>query len=155
MNRKQRSDGELREASKHLHYELDMLRGTARLLARGVHSDDSVLPNAVLESFTLHARALLDFLYDQSPRSDDVVASDYFTDPQDWISKRPAMSSTLTQVDHRVGKEIAHLTYVRSEVTDEMKNWPFIEIANDVKRVLAVFVDAVPKSRVASLWHSS
>ncbi len=61
------------------------------------------------------------------------------------------MSSTLTQVDHRVGKEIAHLTYVRSEVTDEMNNWPFIEIANDVKRVLAVFVDAVPKSRVASL----
>ena len=154
MNRKQRSDGELREAYKHLHYELDMLRGTARLLARGVHSGDSVLPrNSVSGVLYLHARALLDFLYDQSPRSDDVVASDYFTDPQDWISKRPAMSSTLTQVDHRVGKEIAHLTYVRSEVTDEMKNWPFIEIANDVKRVLAVFVDAVPKSRVASLWH--
>ena len=155
MNRKQRSNAELQEASKHLHYELDMLLGTARLLATSVYSDDTVLSNALVESFTVHARVLLDFLYDQSPLSDDVVASDYFTDPQDWISKRPAKSSILTQVDSRVGKEIAHLTYVRNEVTAEMKKWQFIEIANDVRRVIAVFVNAVPTSRVASLWHST
>ena len=153
MIRKQRSDCELQEASKHLHYEVDMLLGTARLLAAGVRGD--VLSNAVVESFIIHTRVLLDFLYDERPRSDDVVASDYFTDRQDWISKRPAMSSTLTKVDRRVGKEVAHLTYVRNEVTDEMKKWPFVEIANEVQRVVAVFVNAVPKSRVASQWHST
>jgi hypothetical protein len=119
-----------------------MLIGTARGLASGV-AGDSILNNALLESFLLHARALLAFLYANTPRLDDVVAEDFIPD---WGSKRPTEPATLSQVHFRVGKELAHLTYQRLSVTAEAKMWNFVEVAKEMSNVLDVFVRLVPSN---------
>ena len=72
-----RSDTELKEASDHLHYEITMLHGTMLLLATGALGQ-SVLLNALIESFTIHARALIHFLYPTNPHQTDVLAEDFF-----------------------------------------------------------------------------
>ena len=92
--RSKRSDDELREASDHLFYELWMLGRTARLLAMGVFGDGPV-KNAVLESFTIHARALLQFFFPSNPRSDDVIAADFLSNAVVWEDARGAMPPIL------------------------------------------------------------
>lgn len=142
MPRSARRASELAAASEHLHYEFAMLVGTARGLASAV-AGDSVLNNALLESFTLHARALLAFLYADRPRADDVMAEDFVAD---WVSNRPTEPAALAQIQFRVGKEIAHLTYERLSVTDEAKHWQFVEVAETMSRVMTAFVLLAPDS---------
>jgi hypothetical protein len=143
---------ELIEASDHLHYEFWMLMSVARGLATGI-TGDSVINNALLESFTMHSRVLLDFLYSESPRQDDVVAEDFFDGPDAWSALRPEKPSTLNMVHKRVGKEIAHLTYARQDVTPETKGWLFIEIANEIAGVFQVFLDNVDRDLLGGRWH--
>jgi hypothetical protein len=104
--------------------------------------------NALVESFTVHVRILLDFLYPSSPKVDDVVADDFFDDASVWLEKRPGKSNLLSTVHRRVGKEIAHLTYTRIDITDEAKRWRFVDITNDVGGVLDKFCQLVSRSKV-------
>ncbi len=76
------SDQALLEYSgEHLAYEVQMLRGTAELL-RGPELLRMV-SNAVIESFGLHLRNLIEFLYEDMPEVDDLVAGDFFDDPEE------------------------------------------------------------------------
>lgn len=151
MNRKQRSQDELQRASDHLHYEIWMFTSLAHGLASGI-SGQSVINNALLESYTIHARILLDFLYAAKPKEDDVIAEDFFDDPVKWHSARLQKSEKIQFVHGRVGKEVAHLTYARQDVTPETKPWPFIEIANEVNAVFAQFLNLAPLELLGSRW---
>jgi hypothetical protein len=142
--RSQRSDDDLMRASEHLYYEIAMLVGTSNGLASGV-AGESVLKNALLESFTLHARALLAFFYSDKPRPDDVVAEDFIPD---WPSMRPNEPTAFQALQIRVGKEIAHLTYERLSVTEAAKQWRFVEIAQGIDRMAACFVQLIPDSNL-------
>jgi hypothetical protein len=81
------TDAELLEYSReHLDYEVWMLEETAgRLLHAPLHFD-RVIKNTVVESFTIHARALTAFLYPDQCRHHptDVAADDYVTEPEGW-----------------------------------------------------------------------
>jgi hypothetical protein len=96
-----KNDQELREASIHLCYEWWMFDRCVNLLATGQYQQtDHVLFNALLTSFTIHSRNLLDFLYPpHSSRSGDMIAVDYFDDPLDWEKVRPQITTTLGSVD--------------------------------------------------------
>jgi hypothetical protein len=102
------------------------------------------LNNALLESFTIHTRVLLDFLYAEKLQTDDVVAEDFFSEPSLWLSVRPVKSDCLASVHKRVGKEIAHLTYARLDVTPEAKPWLYAPIANEVNAAFSVFLSLAP-----------
>ena len=151
MRRKRRSEDELRSASDSLHYEFWMFMSLAQGLASGI-SGQGVLNNALLESFTIHARILLDFLYAEKPWEDDVIAEDFFDDPAAWYEARPAKSEKVEIVHRRVGKEVAHLTYARQEVTPETKPWPFIEIANEVNAGFSKFLSLVSPHLLGPRW---
>jgi hypothetical protein len=150
--RKQRTVEELKEASNHLHYEAWMLTSLASGLASGIAGQGPVA-NALLESFVIHVRALMDFLYAEAPQSDDVVAEDYFANPDEWRRERPLLQDLLAQAKRRAGKEIAHLTYARLDVTPETKPWPFIQIAEEITAVLNVFLANVPNENLGSQWN--
>jgi len=75
MSRKVRTEAELKEVSEHLHYEVCMLTSLARGIASGIAGQGPIL-NALLESFVVHVRVLMDFLYNKSPKPDDVIAQD-------------------------------------------------------------------------------
>jgi hypothetical protein len=142
----------LKKASDHLHYEIWMLDGTAWELTKLGSNDGSVEHNALIESFGIHARLLLDVFYaPANKRSDDVCAEDFFDNQTDWKTKCPSKSALLEKVDKRVGKELAHLTYARLGISLEDKQWPFVKIANEIENMVKVFVENVPEDRLGDL----
>ncbi len=149
--REKRTPELLQKASDHLHYEIWMLRTLARALASR-KSGQGAINNALLESFTIHARILLDFLYADKPWPDDVIAEDFFDRPERWHVARPPKSEELKTLDRRVGKEIAHLTYARQDVTPETKGWRFIEIAEAVNEAINQFLESVSQESLGSRW---
>ena len=137
-----RSDEQLARALGHLDYEYTMLMAVAQAMASGIAAQ-GWLANALLESFVIHFRALLDFFYPPAnPKADDVLATDYFADPDEWERVRPPFSEALKRGRARAHKEIAHLTYARQDVTPETKPWPFVEIANEIQHLMQLFREA-------------
>jgi len=153
MPRKVRSIEELREVSNHLYYEIMMLVAVANGLALGIFGEGAV-SNALLESFVVHVRAVMDFLYaPEKPQTDDVIAEDFFQTSESWRQLRPSLSESLSQAKRRAGKEIAHLTYARLDVTPETKPWHFVQIANEISAVINVFLQNVSKDKLGSQWQ--
>lgn len=151
MSRKPRDENDLRKlAEEHLTYEVAMLHDTAEALAASVAQDETV-HNALVESFTIHLRALIDFLWPNNPRADDVIANDFFYRPSAWDTARPAFPVVLDPARQRAGKEVAHLTYARLNVKPDDKRWPYIEMANAVLTAFHVFVNNAPASRIGVL----
>ena len=153
MARTTRKLEELQESSNHLHYEVRMFTSLANGLASGV-AGQGPIANALLESFVIHVRSIMDFLYAERPQSDDVIAEDFFPSPEQWTKFRPALSEALSQAKRRAGKEVAHLTYARLDVTPETKPWRFIEIANEIMAVMDIFLKNLPKEKLGSEWKT-
>jgi len=152
MARIKRSEDELRGASDHLYYEIQMLQGTMKLLATGAIGQ-SLLSNALIESFTVHARALIHFLYpSKHPHPTDVLAEDFFK-AGEWEEKRPVEPEIFIAVRGRVNKEIAHLTYDRQLVKPELKGWNFVTLGNSILEIMQVFIGAIPKQLLGSRWQ--
>jgi hypothetical protein len=121
------TDDELLEYShEHVSYELSMFYETAARLERDpkVH-DDWLVRNALLESFTIHARAMAGFLFPDviKPRPDDVTALHYVRDPAAWPTARGPAPDEVTALIARTGKEIAHLTRMRHPSGAPEKAW--------------------------------
>ena len=123
----------------------------AQALASGIASQGWLL-NALLESFVIHVRGLIDFFYIEEPKTDDVIAADFFTEATAWKKIRPPLSDSLSTSRKRAHKEIAHLTYARLEVTPETKGWKFVEIANEIRSVMDLFIRNVPKNLLGERW---
>lgn len=139
MPRGERAAQELKEfAEEHLAYEAEMLFASAQELAEGKHPQH--ITNALLESFTIHLRALIDFFWGQYPaRKDDALAEDFFEHPSHWKEKKPDFPAALELARNRANKEIAHLTYERLNIKPEAKVWPVAEMANAMRSALIVF----------------
>ena len=152
MARKTRSENELRSASDFLHYEVWMLQALACELSAGKPGQGPI-KNALLESFVIHARVLLDFLYACSPRPDDIIAEDFFPVPDKWREQRRRKTELLKTVRRRVGKEAAHLTYARLCVGPDTKGWEYFQIAQDICRVFDQFLAAVSAPLLGTRWN--
>lgn len=134
-----RSTAELIEVSVHLRYELHMLEATARALAEA----EVPLKYALIESFAVHARVLLEFLYrkrgDRGVRDSDVLACDFCPG---W--QAPPIPAVLERVPHRTGKEIVHLTYDRNGKTPEEWLWPVPAMRDAILIDMEKFLNVVP-----------
>ncbi|MGB2807660.1 MAG: hypothetical protein WBC22_07965 [Sedimentisphaerales bacterium] len=127
---------ELKGALKQLNkYEVLMLRSLANILAID-NQGTGVIHNELVESFLIHARILIEFLYKNKTHEDTVRASQYFTSDIHWESIRPPKTKLLEDTEQNAHEHLAHLTYTRLE---EKKQWPCIKIANDIETVLKVF----------------
>ena len=128
-----------------------MLISVARALASRIASQGWLL-DSLLESFVIHFRALLDFFYAEKPRIDDVIASDFFPDEGRWEKIRPPLSEYLSKFWARAHKEVAHLTYARLDVTPETKEWNHVEIADEIKSIMDLFLANAPKHLFGNRW---
>lgn len=150
-----RSPSQLRKLSGHVLYELQVLFGTAEVLQHQVLSTESdpdwLTQMVYLEAFLVHARGLDHFLFrdraSDHARNDDGLAEDFF-DPGRWKEICPDKEKTLDRLSSRVGKEIAHVTYTRTTVTEDAKGWQFAQIASSIGRPFRVFIDNVEQERV-------
>ncbi|MBY0484225.1 hypothetical protein [Nitrosomonas sp.] len=151
MPRALRTPDDLRRASVEIWYEYSMFCQLAKGLASGVLGEGPIR-NAALEAFLLHTRALTEFFYQASPRSDDIVAQDFMSVSVTWMGICPPISPALEKLRHRAGKHLAHLTYDRLEVKPETKPWPFLEILSGVAAPLQVFLLHASKEVLADDW---
>jgi hypothetical protein len=151
MTRPNRTEAELKGALDHLHYEFWMLMSVVNALASGKVSDQWLV-NALLESFVIHLRNLIDFFYIERPQNDDVIAADFFAKKDAWEKIRPAISNDLSKSRTRAHKEIAHLTYARLHVTPATKGWNFIKISTDITSIMKLFFHNAPSNLFGDSW---
>jgi hypothetical protein len=142
MIRKTRTDDELRRASDHLSYEMNMLQTLALGMAFGFAGQKSPINNAFLESFGIHARALICFFYAEKPQDDDIIAEDFVSE---WRTVRPSITQVLEMARKHANKDIAHLSYDRLKVIPEEKPWDFPSIWNKMGEVVEKFLSAIPE----------
>jgi hypothetical protein len=144
MARPRRKEEELIAALEHLYYEIDMLQGTMERLETG-STEDRIFHNALVESFTIHARNLMHFLYPTGKKDDsDVLAADFFDDEGYWLKIRLKEPEEFGKSRGRVNKEIAHLTYDRLSITPDRKIWSPV-LGHEILKVMDCFFTAMPE----------
>lgn len=139
----------LRRASDHLLYEVRMLESLTLGLASGISGGKGPLHNALVESHAIHARVLHDFFYSDSSRFDDDILASHFFSVGQWAELRPSKPEILTALNARVGKEIAHLSYLR---LGEQSSWQVVEITKAIESVLEVFKLKVDRRFMSDDW---
>jgi hypothetical protein len=149
-----RTQDDLKKASEHLHYELGMLNAVAQAMAMNF-AGAGVLNNALLESFAVHVRGLIFFLFPENAKPDDVLATHFVSDPAAFETARGVKSEILKKAQSRAGKEITHLTYERLKVTAETKPWPFGQITTEVNRVMKIFLQHADHSKLSKAWAAT
>lgn len=142
-------------SAEHVAYEIDMFFGLVEMLS---HPQLKIggpsvavagrVNNALIESFGVHLRNLLDFLYFDEPQPTDVVAGDYCR-PGAWKAARPAMSTTLNAARSRSNKELAHLTTQRISGILPGKKWAFVPLADEIRPLLQLFCDTADPTTLA------
>lgn len=110
---------------EHIHYELYMFYNVIKeyesLLNQHSGLDSSkfqTLKNALIESAGVHIRCLNHFFFGKSNRDNDILAEDFFNDPQIWYNARQKYYSKgqITRINNRVSREIVHLTSLRISI---------------------------------------
>ena len=96
---------------------------------------------ALLESFVVHLRNLLQFIYPRDPQSGEVILNDFFDDDLQWKRERVKETETLRSARTRAHKEVSHLTIYRLNDDDPAKPWEFLKLARLLKAVFRTFVD--------------
>jgi hypothetical protein len=138
-----------RFAEEHLLYEAGMLYEVTGKLMNRHHEDDPVVENTLLESFGVHNRNLIDFLWLERPiKHTDAIARDWI---EDW--EAPRMSERLARVKERVGKEMVHLSYNRLDVPRDEKGWTVLGIGPEVIGAFGKFATEVPDDLIPEGWR--
>ncbi|HYG99373.1 MAG TPA: hypothetical protein VD837_09605 [Terriglobales bacterium] len=137
-------------SSTHLLYEMHMLVGCASLFGCDILASDSLtvwaFSNSRVESFAIHVRNLIDFLYPRGrPCDTDVTAADFMPAG----TELEPISPTLQAARRRADKEIAHLTTSRLEDGDPGKLW-HVSLVHELFSVLREFVDAAMPTRLGT-----
>lgn len=150
-------DEELRDyADHHLKYEIEMLVWASGILATlGTLREKGLLAreckNALLNTFALHSRNLIDFLYLRASCKDrptDVIVQDYID--QNTLSKYlPPITPLLQQTKEKADKQAAHLTIDRIQYAKSGKGWKVIEIAENIMKAFRAIAPFLPENRVS------
>jgi hypothetical protein len=146
--RAKRTPEELRAAGDLVAEEFSALRLALQGIAQ-MRASPPTLQSVTLSVFggralyygaALHMRSFTHFAYPEGNhiKPDDILAEDFVAN---WIAVRPAPSPTLVDFRRRVGKEVAHLTYSRTETA----TWSLIpEVLGILLAVMQKFVAHLP-----------
>lgn len=155
MLKQQPSYKALAKTQEHLQYEVRMLFETMIAL-QNLPRTDSPTPeqwctnNALIESFLIHARALIDFLYTHpSPKKRDVLAKHFLEDPAKWKKEHYNLPPLLHEARERAHKEVAHLSYMRASIGLDDKKWPVGEIAERILSDLGEWMKLASPGKVS------
>jgi hypothetical protein len=114
-NLKHSPEGLMEAFEHHLVYEINMFRHAYNFLRVPAWSQE--MANALIESFCVHARNLIDFFseYSETPgQSRDYIGARHFCkDFQSWTKGGPT-----DDVKNRLNRQISHLTYDREAATN-------------------------------------
>jgi len=97
--------------------------------------------DAILESFLLHIRILIEFLYFDKSKSkydDDIVAQDYFDTPTKWHEILGKKSVEFQNTKDDLDKRLAHISLKRKESD---KSWDCRALYQSIASGLKLFHD--------------
>lgn len=147
------SKEELQRASLAVQHELATLASTHEMLqdlAANWRSNprDQALSNALLNAFLLAARNLLAFLYSHNPRPSDIIAEDFFDDPNGWQENRKVPEPELAsgELRNQISKRLAHLTWDRAEGTRPL--WGAFTIAWNIGLTMQSFLELADEEEI-------
>jgi hypothetical protein len=125
---------ELRRRSEYILYEARMLTGLAHELASGrldplLQRDMPVVKNACLEAFAVHARVLLDFLYDRKEKDDGIIAAEH--------AQRPATDEEGQALARFAGFGPVALSIFPDPVTGRYKDVAWQALGEELKALLS------------------
>lgn len=130
--------------NEHVRYEVQMLlHVTSGILVNMQISQ--MLMHAPIESYAIHLRNIITFLYPSSYRDSDVRAADFFIDEHTWSSIRPPLSELLDKAKIRADREIGHLTTARISGTPEEKKWDVKSLTREIFPLMLLFVKSADK----------
>lgn len=144
-----RKPEELRKASDWLIYEYWMLKGLTQLLQDDDLTEIGLLRNAVLDSFLIHARALVDFFY-RKPKHTDAVAGDYLDDTGKayWEEHYSNAPDWFEDIRTRINKGVAHISYDRHKDV-----WDYELIEHEISDTFSEFVKHVSLDSLGTRWE--
>jgi hypothetical protein len=132
----------LKRAASHVDYEVWMLGETSRrLMQDGPNAGDEIQRRALLESWCVHLRNLIEFFHPN--RRDTVSAADFVTDSDAWKRALPALTERERKKRLALHKMLAHLTYERYQ---RHARWAPIDEGIVIRR-LALFLRHVTAQR--------
>jgi len=152
----EKSEKELSDyAKEHLYYEIMMvikarnaIKQNYIIRAKNVIDLGLTIRNALLESYLLHIRILIDFLINtERLKDDDVLAIDFFEDIDGWKAIIAPKKERLETLKKRLNKELAHLTYTRANKKPEERGWTLNE-HKEILDLLKIFIKKVPERRI-------
>ncbi len=152
VNKTKRNPAELKEASKNLfnnmRYLSERLEFFLRFSNKRNNNELSGMLNSFHDSFLIHSRKMIDFFYNssQSVYDDDLIAEDFFENPEIWRKLRPVEPEVLKQTKESIGKLLAHLTYRLKENPSGKVTWMTSDIYLGVFNVLQKFLDTVDRN---------
>lgn len=116
-----------------------MLLVVADYLTKG-NMKNGMLKNAMLESFLIHARNLIDFLYLDEPKWEgDVLAVHYFAEFKQWIDKRGKIPGWLDKTRKKANKLLNHITLSRIKEYKHDRGWQVEKIKERIDQVFNLF----------------
>lgn len=135
--------------AEHIRYEMQQLINATDAITRQLPIYNG-LQYMILESFAIHLRNLISFLYPYAKRENDVCAEDFFNDLNAWHNVRPTMSLALEHAKNRADKEVGHLTTLRQFGTPESKKWDVTLLIDEVMPILKLFCKTADKVGLSS-----
>ncbi|WP_373998752.1 hypothetical protein [Bdellovibrio bacteriovorus] len=110
-----------------------------------------VILNALILSFAVNFRNIYDFLFSTPTNpKDDVLAAQFFDEPQTWHQLRPEISQSLRTHRGRLNKHLAHITYARVNQSQADLFWDFQEVMEGLTPAIKLFVNNVDPCRIHS-----
>jgi len=155
------TDAERHMLSEHLQYDIQMTFDLSDVLfslfvGPPATPLDQVVRNALLESFLVRARSVVEFLWHDRRKQEDALAADYFP-PGDWKRMRPDRPQRLNRlVTQKVGWGAMHLTYPRARTTGnpQAKQWEPVRMCAALEPTARLFIDNVVAAQFDPHWFN-
>lgn len=140
-------DKVLAKASDYLEVDLHSFAATYEMLALNLVPKASEIRNAVIDSFLIRARLLIDFFLSDAGLQDDVLAIDYFHDrsPRPY---KPRMTKQVQRERQKINKRLVHLTTEPMPRLRSTQHYDARKIVPPVVRAVKKWLSVVPEHRL-------
>jgi hypothetical protein len=92
------------------------------------------LQNILLSSFLMYSRSIIDFLFKENPRKDDISCKDFLNNEEVKILQKDKIE--FEEIKTKIEKQIIHLTTVKID-----KNFPRLKIKNKINKKFKCFLE--------------
>ncbi len=160
------TDQELLEyADEHITYEIEMLIRTTSIMStstlgrlKDVHWIARTCNNAIISSFALQARNLIDFLYirelkEKGEHPKNIVVQDYIIDPVKLSDHLPLITDRLKKARKKCNEQAAHLTLDRIEYEKKGKRWNMLLITIEIINAFRAIEPVFPETKISKSFR--